>query len=88
MNPKLTGARSVSDNVAGHRFHDINPCIGPIGSEQKDSFDKPVAGHWFQATGNENKVIAHGCVASNRFRSNGLSKTDCTVEQIEAKMTK
>ena len=76
------------DSIAGHRFHDINHYIGPIGSDQEDSFDKHVAGHWFQTTGNENKDIAQDSVAGNRFCSNGLSKIDCTVKQIEAKLTK
>ena len=83
FNPKSDGGKiSGSDSVAGHRFHKTNSCIGSIGSEQEDSFHKPVAGHWFQAGGNENKEIAQDCVASYRFRSNGLSIIDCTVEQI------
>ena len=47
-----------------------------------------VAGHRFQASGNEKKDIALDCVAGYRFCRNGLSKIGCTVEQIEEVRTK
>ena len=79
---------SGSNSLAGHQFYGTAHCIGSIDSEQEDSFHNPVAGHRFQASGNEKKNLAQDCVAGYRFCSNGLSKIDCTVEQIEELMTK
>ena len=57
FNPMADGSRSDgSDIVAGHWFYDTNPCIGSIGSEQEDSFLKPVADHRFKTSGNEKKI--------------------------------
>ena len=67
---------SGSKNGADHWFHAKNTCIGSIGSEQEDSFHKLVAGHPFQASGNENTDFAQDGVPGYRFCSNRLSKID------------